>query len=216
MNSIVLRRSLLIFLFIFVFGYIINIISIFFLFILPARYMLLNFLLACFGGFLYLMVAKNSSDKGKSSTMERFGGWTKRNIFLMSLIIGMITWPGLISILASGEADLLNNGFPFFLIWIAASLVIFAHWSLYRYIAEKAENSGRSYKAFMVLSIFFPLIMVIVVQFLRPLDARDISSVNSNSSGAFDVEIRKLSGLLKEGLLTQEEFERKKKEILGL
>jgi uncharacterized membrane protein len=172
--------------------------------------------LACIGSFLYLTVAKKSSNMNKSSTMERFGGWTKRNIFFISLIIGMITWPGLISILAGDEADLLNNGFPFFLIWIGASLVIFAHWSLYRYIAEKAESSGRSYIAFMVLAIFFPLIMVIVVQFFQPLGAKDGSRINSNTSAGFDVEIRKLDELLKDGLLTQDEFERKKKEILGL
>jgi hypothetical protein len=68
----------------------------------------------------------------------------------------------------------------------------------------------------MVLSIFFPLIMVIVVQFLQPLNASHISRGNSNPPGGFDVEIRKLSELFKEGLLTQEEFEKKKKELLGL
>lgn len=212
MKPSLLLRSLLVFALIFVLGSVI----LAFFYGRPGFAAFLSLLLACLSAFLYFTLAKSSSDKSKSSTMERFGGWTKRNIFFISLIIGMITWPGLISILAGDEADLQSNGFPFFLIWIGASLVIFAHWSLYRYIAEKAESAGRSYKAFMVLSIFFPIIMVIVVQFLQPIGARDTSGINSNSSAAFDVEIRKLSELLKEGLLTQEEFERKKKEILGL
>lgn len=208
----VLRRSLVIFALLWGLGFLI--VGAFFGVLFYATF--ISFLVACIGAFLYIAVAKNSSNMNKSGTMERFGGWTKRNIFFISLIIGMITWPGLISILAGDEADLGSNGFPFFLIWIGVSLIIFAHWCLYRYIAEKAEGSGRSYKAFMVLAIFFPLIMVIVVQFLQPLGTKDASRINSNSSAGFDVEIRKLSELFKDGLLTQEEFERKKKEILGL
>jgi uncharacterized membrane protein len=147
--------------------------------------------------------------------MNKFGGWTQRNIFIVSLIIGMITWPGLISTLASEEADLANNGFPFFLIWIGVSVVIFGHWNLYRYTAKKAESAGRSFVAFMVLSIFFPFIMVIVVQFLQPLTTKNYPEINQNESRGFDVEIRKLNELLKEGLVSQEEFEASKARILN-
>jgi len=147
--------------------------------------------------------------------VNKFGGWTQRNIFIVSLIIGMITWPGSISTLASEEADLANNGFPFFLIWVGVSVLIFGHWNLYRYTAKKAESAGRSYVAFMVLSIFFPLIMVIVVQFLQPLATENYLQINQNESLGFDVEIRKLNELLKEGLVSQEEFEAGKARILN-
>jgi uncharacterized membrane protein len=147
--------------------------------------------------------------------MNRFGGWTQRNILVVSLLIGMITWPGLIGMLGTEDADLANNGFPFFLIWIGVSLVVFGHWNLYRYTAKKAESAGRSFVAFMVLSIFFPIIMVIVVQFLQPLSTKAVSQGNHSESRSFDVEIRKLNALLKDGLVSQEEFEASKAKILN-
>ena len=147
--------------------------------------------------------------------MNRFGGWTQRNILVVSLIIGMITWPGLIGMLKTEDADLANNGFPFFLIWIGVSLVVFGHWNLYRYTARKAESAGRSFIAFMILTIFFPIIMVIVVQFLQPLSTKTASQGNHSESRSFDVEIRKLNELLKDGLVSQEEFEASKAKILN-
>ena len=147
--------------------------------------------------------------------MNRFGGWTQRNILVVSLIIGMFTWPGLIGMLMTEDADLANNGFPFFLIWIGVSLVVFGHWNLYRYTARKAESAGRSFIAFMVLTIFFPIIMVIVVQFLQPLSTKAVSQRNHTESRSFDVEIRKLNELLKDGLVSQEEFEASKAKILN-
>jgi uncharacterized membrane protein len=147
--------------------------------------------------------------------MNRFGGWTQRNILVVSLIIGMITWPGSIGMLMTEDADLANNGFPFFLIWIGVSLVVFGHWNLYRYTAKKAESAGRSFIAFMVLSIFFPIIMVIVVQFLQPLSTKAVSQGNHSESRSFDDEIRKLNALLKDGLVSQEEFEASKAKILN-
>jgi len=117
--------------------------------------------------------------------------------------------------LRTEDADLANNGFPFFLIWIGVSLVVFGHWNLYRYTAKKAESAGRSFIAFMVLSIFFPIIMVIVVQFLQPLSTKAVSQENHSESRSFDVEIRKLNALLKDGLVSQEEFEASKAKILN-
>lgn len=77
-------------------------------------------------------------------------------------------------------------------------------------IADLAERKSRSFVAFFWLSILIsPLITWLIVSSVG-------KEKDSSRAGSSADELRKLNDLFKEGILTQEEFDKKKQEILGL
>lgn len=79
-------------------------------------------------------------------------------------------------------------------------------------IADMAARKGRSWVAFFCLSIIFsPLIMWIIAASISPQLDSPSSGKNQRDSSE---ELRKLSELHKDGILSDSEFESKKKELL--
>lgn len=82
-------------------------------------------------------------------------------------------------------------------------------------IANMAEQKGRSFDAFFMLSIIFsPLIMGIIAAALGPVSKgqQTVSAVIPNLD--ITEQIRKLNDLKDQGILTQEEFDAKKEQLL--
>ena len=97
---------------------------------------------------------------------------------------------------------------------IGILLVIF---SLAGLIADMAQSKGRSWAAFFWLSILLsPLIMWIVAASVSPLPgSREYVSPGVAPDAPDTTEqIKKLSDLQKDGILTKAEFEAKKKDLL--
>lgn len=87
-------------------------------------------------------------------------------------------------------------------------------------IANAAEAKGRSFIAFFMFSVLLsPIIMGIIVATIGPQSAS--SKTFTNPSSSIDktgtdpaAQLKKLGSLRNEGLITAEEFEAKKKELL--
>ena len=119
-----------------------------------------------------------------------------------------------------------NGGFPTTTWWVGLYLVPIgalgvALW-LGILIANVAAEKGRSWLAFFVLSFFLsPIIIGIVVATISPLPGSpryvspqpEPNGSAMNSSTPAD-QIEKLGTLLDKGLITQQEFEQKKKDLL--
>lgn len=85
------------------------------------------------------------------------------------------------------------------------------------FIADLAASKGRSWGAFFWLTILFsPIIMWIIAASVSPLpgSATYISPVSESLKPDVSDQLKKLSELHKEGILTDKEFEAKKKEFL--
>lgn len=82
-------------------------------------------------------------------------------------------------------------------------------------IATTAEQKGRSFDAFFLLSIIFsPLIMGIIAISLSPSSANKSNVSTSITTPDVAEQIKKLNDLMAQGILTKEEFELKKKQLL--
>lgn len=82
-------------------------------------------------------------------------------------------------------------------------------------IGNIAEQKGRSFDAFFILSIIFsPLIMGIIAVSLAPINKGQSSTLASPASSDVAEQIKKLSDLMDQGILTKEEFEAKKQQLL--
>ena len=85
-------------------------------------------------------------------------------------------------------------------------------------IASEAESKGRSYNSFFWLSMLLsPLVMWVVSSTISPLSrsAKVPESVDAgNTSIDVSDQIKKLSALKDEGILTKAEFEAKKRDLL--
>lgn len=96
-----------------------------------------------------------------------------------------------------------------------SSTVGFALGGLSGAVANKAENSGRSWLSFFWLSLLIsPLVTWLVVATLKPLELD--ASLGSGGSHALEERIAELSGLRDKGLISQDEFEQARKNVLGL
>jgi hypothetical protein len=82
-------------------------------------------------------------------------------------------------------------------------------------IANMAEQKGRSFDAFFMLSIIFsPLIMGIIAAALGPVSKPQSNTQSATPSADVAEQIKKLSDLMNQGILTKEEFEAKKQQLL--
>lgn len=90
-------------------------------------------------------------------------------------------------------------------------------------IANAASEKGRSWIAFFFLSFFVsPVIMGIIAAAISPLPGsiryqgeEPASKKKEQPSASAAEQIEKLGGLLEKGLISQEEFDDKKRELLG-
>ena len=88
-------------------------------------------------------------------------------------------------------------------------------------IADKAEKKGRSWEAFFWLSMLFsPILMLIIVELISPLPSSVAhSSSESAARASFSPDlmdqIKKLGDLRDQGLITDQDFEAKKNELLN-
>jgi cell division protein FtsX len=82
-------------------------------------------------------------------------------------------------------------------------------------IANMAEQKGRSFDAFFMLSVIFsPIIMGIIAASLGPVAKGQSSTQSAPSVPDITEQIKKLSDLREQGILTQEEFDDKKEQLL--
>ena len=110
--------------------------------------------------------------------------------------------------------------FPTYILAFALVIISFLiYWlTLSALIADYAKKKGRSWIAFFWLSVIVgPIIMWIVAVAISPTS--DSTSTSSSSTSAAQNsdsadQLKKLSDLYKEGILSKEEFESKKKELL--
>ena len=90
-------------------------------------------------------------------------------------------------------------------------------------IANVASEKGRSWVAFFVLSFFLsPIIIGIVVAAIAPLPGSSryrsvevTAGGQNNRTDSVADQIEKLGSLLEKGLITQDEFDEKKRALLG-
>lgn len=91
--------------------------------------------------------------------------FNKKFIFIYSLLIGEVF--ALAFSLASNAEHLVYAALV--LAPVVALTFVFPFWLFVRWVASTAEKSGRSYVAFMLVAIFFPLISwIIVIMFKKP------------------------------------------------
>jgi uncharacterized membrane protein len=133
-----------------------------------------------------------------------------------AIFAASITVPILFGLLTSDIATLGANGFPFLLIVIGSTLLIYLHWKFYRYVSNKAEQSGRSYGAFLVLAVIFPLITLLVVSIMKTSNNSSTgNSSESSNPAALDTQLANLQNLRNQGVLTEEEFVRAKAKLIN-
>ncbi len=142
---------------------------------------------------------------------------TKEKAFRFTLV-GIALTLGAVNIWGYLSESLAVNTIALILTWIGLVVILFA--SIARLIAKSAEEKGRSYNAFYWLSILFsPLIMGVIVATLSPLPGSKkyiaaTVEMKESSEVSHAEQIDKLGGLLEKGLITQAEFEAKKKDLL--
>lgn len=106
---------------------------------------------------------------------------------------------------------------------IVAMLVIpvLIYFGLAGLIGDLAKSKGRSWAAFFWLSVLLsPIILWIVAAAIAPIhnpDSVPDSALSPAANAATDIanEIEKLGSLKEQGLITEAEFDSKKKELLG-
>jgi uncharacterized membrane protein len=95
------------------------------------------------------------------------------------------------------------------------TIVISLQWLFSRYVAGKAEAAGRSYVAFLVISILFPLIGLIIVLLFQPnTNARSAQQAPAGNSNLSE-ELTKLQSLKESGILSEEEFTKAKNKLIS-
>lgn len=110
-----------------------------------------------------------------------------------------------------GDYDLLP-GLIVFILWLAFSLVV----------ANSANKSGRSYNLFLIISVIFsPVVGGIVLAIANAVrEEKSLSNEAEEKKSNLDSYIskadalKKYKELLDDGVITQEEFETKKQQIL--
>ncbi len=135
-------------------------------------------------------------------------------------IYSVLAVGGLFALIGFIIFEMLNEGnnesyrpLQHFLITLLATVVGLAIGAFAMVIATAAENKERNYLAFFAMSLFIsPFLAAVIVATLPPKTA---SSPQSGDTPKDTVsEIKKLKGLMNDGILTQAEFEKKKKELL--
>jgi Na+/H+ antiporter NhaC len=122
------------------------------------------------------------------------------------------------ALLYAGIGGLLLAG-PYFVGGLVVGALVGSLFGLFATaIATEAESKGRSYNSFFWLSMLLsPLVMWVVSSTISPLSgsAKVSESVDKrNTSIDVSDQIKKLSALKDEGILTKAEFEAKKRDLL--
>ena len=153
---------------------------------------------------------KKEVDQGIYKTTTK----AKLSAFVSGVVV-YVVWSYLISVLVQTDfvAFLLIPGLLVGVVFSGLSVAI----------GETAEKKGRSFNGFWGLSIFIsPVIMGIIVMTMAPLpgsagfvNSAAASVPETKSAADHADQIRKLSSLLESGILTQEEFDTKKKDLLN-
>ena len=98
--------------------------------------------------------------------------------------------------------------------WAGLTAAIFALWLFSRFTASKAEEAGRSYVAFMILSfIFWPT--VIVVLLFKPESEKKSESVTSIPNQTVVTQLEQLEKLHAQGIIDADEFKKAKGKLLN-
>jgi hypothetical protein len=164
---------------------------------------LLIFLVPFAGAFLVLASTRRA---GRVNPKSRFSG-AKMAVFVGA---GLFVIAPIVGFLLRASVPWLGS----VLMVVGLLLVVLSLASL---IADLAEHKGRSWAAFFWLSVLVgPLIMSIVAASVRPFpDSPGYVSprVALDAPDAAD-QIKKLSDLQKEGIITKAEFATKKKDLL--
>ena len=117
------------------------------------------------------------------------------------------------TILVSMDPYLWEGMELFFIIFGAAIGSVFS--ALAIAIGRTAEQKGRSFDAFFLLSIIFsPVIMGIIAVSLGPVSSQRTNTAAVKESTDVPDQIKKLSELMEQGIITKEEFETKKQQLL--
>jgi hypothetical protein len=155
------------------------------------------------GTAVVFLVLASRRRAGKVNPNRRFSGaqvalFIGLGVFVITILIGLIA---------------LQVVFLYLSV-IGLGIVIFALAGL---VADMAESKGRSWAAFFWLSILLsPLIMWIVAASVSPFPGSPTfisTGVGPDSIDPAD-QIKKLSDLQKEGIITKAEFASKKKDLL--
>jgi uncharacterized membrane protein len=98
---------------------------------------------------------------------------------------------------------------------LVMTILISLQWLFSRYVAGKAEAAGRSYVAFLVISILFPLIGLIVVLLFQPnTNVRSTQQAPTGNNNLTE-ELTKLQSLKESGILSEEEFTKAKNKLIS-
>ena len=82
-------------------------------------------------------------------------------------------------------------------------------------VGRAASRKGRSFVAFFWLSFFFsPILLGLIVATLRPIANESLDTLPSKPQTASLDDIAKLADLLERGLISQDEYDKKKADLL--
>lgn len=95
-----------------------------------------------------------------------------------------------------------------------AILFLIVDAALALYTGRLAMRKGYSYYVFMFASLFFPIIMLVVVSLIPDKSAVEQTNTTNKDIAAAEALIQ-YKKLLDDGVLTEKEFAEKKKELLG-
>lgn len=156
---------------------------------------------------IFVLVALSKKDKGSR-------GWENWSNSLRFSSFGLATF------LLATLFTFVPMPFATYILAFALTIIsVFIYWlTLSALIADYAKNKGRSWIAFFWLSVLVgPIIMWIVAVAISPTSqsASGVSASSQKVNLDTSEQLRKLSELHKDGVLTDAEFESKKKELLG-
>lgn len=117
--------------------------------------------------------------------------FTKKRLFLYSLALSFcfqfVAFGFAYAYYLSGSdstpftfADVLDSDIPLTALqgFVQTSLFIFLYWLFIRWVASTAERAGRSYSAFMILSIFLPPVAwIVAITFRKPAETSQTDAV---------------------------------------
>lgn len=106
------------------------------------------------------------------------------------------------------------GGAEIFIIILTIILIIGLTVGLAFIPAKIAQNKGYSFAGFYVLGLFFFVIALIIALVID--EKQPAAPAPQKSSGDIARELEELKGLLDSDVVTQEEFDMKKRELLGL
>jgi uncharacterized membrane protein len=140
------------------------------------------------------------------------GYFGKKDVFIYSSLIGTS-----ISLLVSCWIYGVGlQTIPIILIGATGvSLIISTQWLFSRYVAGTAEAAGRSYIAFLVVSILFPLIGLIIVLLFQPNTNSRSNQQQSERKSSLTEDLTKLQSLKESGILSEEEFTKAKNKLIS-